>query len=348
MDDLGNVFGAKFNYVNNSGELGDLIERGFDDYRREQWSNRFKLLRNKIVPLILGTQIFFTVACDDGCKTSNSVNPLPESKIYYISAEAKEITEHFPALNDSQIKIGHEIVSPGEQVVYDTGVYGNFVEINASGGHDAVMVIRGGYDNTFNLYQSQNGESVIINIPLLGSNARQGEQVRLEIYKIPSSINIADVKEALMEGTAVYDKEVTFYPVNEGYSEKEFENVKEYIRSKVDNIFDQLNTIPGMKGCKYDSNKTDGKQRIRLSPDYINPGHAESGSGVIDWSEIKISKKAPIDVFLEELYQAMGVRNDIGIDNSIRDDISGYTGKLNQFGRDLMVINYFLKPGTKL
>jgi hypothetical protein len=36
MDDLGNVFGAKFNYVNNSGELGDLIERGFDDYNRKQ------------------------------------------------------------------------------------------------------------------------------------------------------------------------------------------------------------------------------------------------------------------------------------------------------------------------
>ncbi len=99
------------------------------------------------------------------------------------------------------------------------------------------------------------------------------------------------------------------------------------------------------KRCNYNPNKTSGKQRIRLSPDYINAGHGESGSGVMTASEIKISSVAPIDYYLEELYQAMGVRNDIG--SSIRDDVADYD-TLNQFGRDLMVINYFLKPGTKL
>ncbi len=63
MDDLGNLFGTKFNYINNSGELGDMIKTEFDNYNREQ--------RKKIIdPIVttakvgivgaglLGTQLF--------------------------------------------------------------------------------------------------------------------------------------------------------------------------------------------------------------------------------------------------------------------------------------------------
>ena len=275
-----------------------------------------------------------------GCK---KVSEVEETQTYYITVHAKEISEGFNPLEKAQITIGNQIISSGEQIVHE----GDNITVNTTGGHNTVLVLRGGYMNDHNLYQSQNGESITVNLGRLGSEARQGDNVVLELYKIPSRINIADVKEALIDGTAVYDKSVTFYPVNEGYSASEFEKVKTNIIGKVNNILNQLNTIPGMKGCNYDPNKTSGKQRIRLSPDYINAGHGESGSGVMDWSEIKISEKGGISVYLEELYQAMGVRNDIGADNSIRDDIANYD-TLNQFGRDLMVINYFLEPGTKL
>ncbi len=277
-----------------------------------------------------------------GCKNAG-VDPVPVNKIYYITASANEISEGFNPLENAEITIGNNIISSGEQVVYE----GDNISVNTSGGHSNILALRGGYNNDETLFQSNNGEPINISLGSLGPKARQGDRVILELYRIPNRININDVKEALVKGTAVYDKSVTFYPVNEGYSDSEFEKYKFDITGKVENILNQLNTIPGMKGCYYDPKKTSGSQRIRLSPYYVNAAHIESGSGVMTASEIKISHTNPISVYLAELYQAMGVRNDIG-NGSIRDDISDNTGTLNQFGRDLMIINYFLKPGTKI
>jgi hypothetical protein len=78
----------------------------------------------------------------------------------------------------------------------------------------------------------------------------------------------------------------------------------------------------------------------------MNPVHGESGSGIMTFSYIRITRSAPVEYFLEELYQAMGVRHDIG--SSISDDVANNTGTLNQFRRNLMLINYFLDPSTKL
>jgi hypothetical protein len=286
------------------------------------------------IPIVLG---------GIGCKTTGP-DPTPPSNIYYITADAREISEHFPNLADAVITIGNQKVSPGETVTYE----GKMIELNTTGGHNNVMCLRGGYSNNSNISQSQNNESIIINLETLGSEARKGDQVKIILYKIPARLPIADIKEALIKGTAVYDHAVTFYPVNDGYSTAEFEKMKKgLVADKANNALNQITTIPGVPGCNYDPNKTSGSQRIRLSPDYRNPGHAESGSGIMTASEILITHDGLIEDYLEELYQAMGVRHDIG-DGSIKDDISNTTGTLNQFGRDLMTINYFLNPGTKL
>ena len=83
-----------------------------------------------------------------------------------------------------------------------------------------------------------------------------------------------------------------------------------------------------------------------LSPNYVNPGHGESGSGIMTWSEVQIRANVESNIYLEELYQAMGVRQDIGA--NLRDNISDWTDTLNNFGKALMRINYFLNPNTKL
>jgi len=220
---------------------------------------------------------------------------------------------------------------------------GHYINIDFTGSvHDDVLVVKkAGSDKI--LKQSQNGPARI-NLASLG----QGNSIHLELYKIPKWVDINKLKEALTKGTAVYQKPVTVWLDNEGYSNVEWNRDKPAVVSKINHCLNEINPCMLGTSATLSSIASSGELECRFSPDYSNAGHGESGSGVMSQSEIQIRTDESIDIFLAELYGALGVRHDIGLDNSIRDDISDDGRTLNKHGKAYMKINYFLDPNTKL
>ncbi len=242
-------------------------------------------------------------------------------------------------VNDAQVIKGGTLMPIGQ---YTFQHKGHSISLNYNGSvHDTVLCVRkpGSSDN---LTQTQNGNPAQINLQYLG----QGNNITLELYKIPDWVNIDWVKEALRRGSAIYNKDITVWLDNEGYTPEQFQQDLPTIKQKVNNALTQINPCTTGITATLDENATSGELEVRLSPYYINPTHAESGSGIMTQSEIQIMTLSDLREYLEELYQAMGVRDDVG--GRLSDEISNDTGTLNRFGKGLMRINYFLDPNTKL
>ena len=144
-----------------------------------------------------------------GCKRGASVTPPPPDNIYRIMVHARSMVEGFPDMKGAKVIVGDQKVAPGTSVTYNATDYGNLLKLYMTGGHDNVLCARA-IDGSNNLAQSQNGQPVFINLSTLEADARVGSDVELVLYKIPSTMPIAAVEEAVREGTAVYDHAVIF------------------------------------------------------------------------------------------------------------------------------------------
>jgi len=213
---------------------------------------------------------------------------------------------------------------------YEGSVYNHVVCVRVAGENETIA-------------QGQHGEPAEILLKLLD----QGKDVHLELYKMPLWVNKWWVKETLRTGSAIYDHDVTVYIVNEDYSAQEWNQFKADIVNKAKDVIGQIN--PCLKGIQMtlDENTTSGDLEINISKKNFNPTHWEQvNGGIISQSQANLLHWMWRS--LEEIYQAMGVRDDVG--GAIHDEITdgGDDDPLNRFGKALMRINYILKPDTKL
>lgn len=282
------------------------------------------------------------------CKKKTPFGPdIPIEDDYTVTVECLDMTSlqggnfvNKLLVSDAQVIKSGTLLPVGQYTFQHTG-HNITLDYTTGSVHDDVLCVRKPGDST-NIYQTQNNNPASINL----QNLMQGNNINLELYKIPSWVNINWVKEALSRGTAIYNHDVTVFLANEGYTQQELDGYLPYIRENVNNVLNQVSPCTGTIIATLNESASSGDLKVRLSPHYVNPGHGESGSGIMTQSEIKIRANVESPFYLEELYQAMGVRNDVGAD--LRDNISDWTDTLNNFGKALMRINYFLNPNTNL
>lgn len=255
-------------------------------------------------------------------------------------------------VNDASLVVNERPLSSEEYTSQFPGHFrfqhkGHTIRLNYNGGvHDTVLCVREPGGST-NLYQEQNGTPATIDL----IKFRQGNDVSIYLFKIPSWVNVDWVKEALKKGSAIYTHNVTVYLANEEYTDQEWPQAKQSAISHINNVLPQINPCTTGITATLDENADSGDLKVRLgkSHNYSNPSHGEKvNNGIIDWSDVMIHHRSENYYWLAELYQAMGVRHDIGPDMSISDNIADWTDKLNRFGKALMRIDYFLNPDTHL
>ena len=295
------------------------------------------------------------------CKKKKENDGVPVNDDYFIdvycldmtSLQGNQFTDRL-LVGDAVINVNDRNLNPNEYTSTQPGHFrfqhkGHSIRLNYSGSvHDTVICVRAP-GSSENLYQVQNNVSATVNL----QNLMQGNDVDLELYKIPGWVNIEWVKEALQLGTAVYNHPVTVYLKNDEYTKKEWPDAKQKAITHINKVLPQINPclLGGVTATlNPDADSGDIKVRLGKSYDYINPGHGETvNNGIIQNSTVWISS-TPLEVYyyLGELYQTMGVRHNIGSDHSIGDNIADGTDRLNRFGKALMRINYFLNPRTFL
>ena len=301
------------------------------------------------VVLIIGVIVLGGMV-NSGCKKTDEEAPVyvltVESVRDLVTNESRSWPATITTSNGSVVRL-----NSGESTTIDTGVDGKEVDITVDGGsRDILQVKLGPNPEDFFpsvLAYSTDNQPLHLNLVELSGKNGGSSNLYLVLYKIdPKSINLSWAREALTNRAVYEKKSITAYPVNDGYSQAEFDKYRKgLVKQNLDNIISQLNTLfNGYMTIRYDPNATSGDIAVYLSPDYYNPGHGEHiSNGVISDSVIKIRGDTPGSVVLEEFYQSLGVRHDIG--SSIRDEIADNTLILNPFGKKLMMFNYRLAVG---
>jgi len=315
---------------------------------------RKKIKINYIV-FIMILILFLGVMVNTGCKKATEEQEEPSPVIYTltISDVRDVVTEQSENWGVTLTTGNGSVVSlhPGESTVVNSGTDGEEVDILVDGGTRDVLYVKPGpnpepFFPSIVAY-SVDGQALHLNLREFAGKTGQGSNLYLVLYKIdPASINVSWAREAL-SNRAVFNKStITAYPHNDGYSKEEFDKYRKgMVKDNLDKIISQLNDIfNGFMTIRYDPNATSGDIVVALSPDYYNPSHLEHVSnGVINDSMIFITGDMPGDYVLEEFYQSLGVRHDIG--SSIVDEIANSTIILNPFGKKLMFLNYNLPIG---
>jgi hypothetical protein len=340
------------NTVNHWKEAGEDSQKGKD---AKEGFNPFSinnLLWEVPVVAAIGTAIYFLTK--KKTPTPPIITPGTE---YYVNLELLDMT----SLNGNSF-VSKKTVDDG-RIIYngttlDAGVRtfthkipagstDYTIKLNYTGSVlDNVLCIRKSGEKS-NLVQTLGTDATVE----LKSVADASHNVNLELYKIPNWVNIDWVKEALVQGTAVYNHDITVYIVNDEYSASEWPAAKQSSIPYINKVLPQIAEATGARAIVLDENATAGDLKVRLgkSLQYVNPSAGIiANSGIISNSDIKISA-IPLEAhyYLEEAYHAMGIRDDIR-PGSLADYISDKTDTLNRFGKALMRINYFLNPNTQL
>lgn len=333
------------------------------DERLENIVKRRELTRRNFIKKAVKGSLYTLLAASGfgslaNCKKEKK-DGIPVSDDYIINAYCLDMTslsgfdfvDRLP-VSGATLLVNDNPLQPGEYTSSEPGHFrfqhkGHSIRLNYNGGvHDSVLCVREPGGST-NLYQEQNSSSANINL----QNLMQGNEVDIYLFKIPSWVNIGWVKEALTKGSAIYTHPVTVYLKNDEYTDQEWPQAKQSAINHINNVLPQINPCTTGITAILDENADSGDLKVRLGKSfhYINPGHGEIvNNGIIDNSFIKISAN-PLEVYyyLAELYQAMGVRHEIGPDG-IAEEVANSTDRLNRFGKALMRINYFLNPDTHL
>ena len=295
------------------------------------------------------------------CKKKKENDGVPVNDDYYIDVYCLDMTSLDGMNFKDRLLVGDAVINVNDrnlnQSEYTSNQPGHFrfshkghsIRLNYSGSvHDTVICVRAPGSNE-NIYQVQNGRSATVNL----QNLMQGNDVDIELYKIPSWVNVDWVREALQLGSAVYNHNVAVYLVNEEYTNREWPQAKQNAIPWINNALNEINPCLVGITATLNPNADTGDLKVRLGKSnlYINPSTGWNlSNGIINDSNIMISAP-PLEVYyyLEELYHALGVRNDIRRgDTRLADEISNDTDKLNRFGKALKRINNFLNPDTHL